>query len=132
MPARHATIARKLVLLGIAGLAAGQAGCFKLPKFFQRGESPVVRAADRGDHDMSPSKLNGDLDAAKAVLRISVNAGPRWEVMEDAVCVPAKSLMRMLGAGGNPRASNLLELLARLQALEGIRFRVEPIRPNSR
>lgn len=68
MPARHASIARKLVLLGVAGLAAGQAGCFKLPKFFRRDEAPIVRAADRGDHDMSSSKLNGDLDAAKALF----------------------------------------------------------------
>ncbi len=72
------------------------------------------------------SVVDGELDAARAILRLHVNGAAGWEVMQEAVCVPAKSLMRMLGPGGNPRAANLLQLLSRLQALERVHFRVEP------
>jgi DNA-binding phage protein len=39
--------------------------------------------------------------------------------------IPSKSLMRMLGPSGNPRADNLFEVVTFLQQREGVRFRVK-------
>jgi DNA-binding phage protein len=39
--------------------------------------------------------------------------------------IPSKSLMRMLGPSGNPRADNLLQIVRLLQQREGVRFKVK-------
>jgi hypothetical protein len=78
------------------------------------------------------SVVDGHLDMARAILRLHVNGAIGWDEAERSVCVPAKSLMRMLSRAGNPRAHNLLELLARLQAFEGVRFRVQAELPRPR
>ena len=39
-----------------------------------------------------------------------------------------KSLMRMLGAQGNPQARNLFEIIDCLQQREGVRLRVQAVR----
>jgi hypothetical protein len=39
--------------------------------------------------------------------------------------IPSKNLMRMLGPAGNPRAANLLGIVAFLQKREGVRFRLK-------
>lgn len=68
--------------------------------------------------------LAGDLDTGKAVLRDYVNATIGFEALAAATGTPAKSLMRMLGPVGNPRASNLLAVIAALQRSAQIRLTV--------
>ena len=43
----------------------------------------------------------------------------------EATHIPSKSLMRMLGPSGNPRADNLFEIVSFLQQREGLRFHVK-------
>ncbi len=64
--------------------------------------------------------LAGDLETGKAVLRDYINATVGFEKLARATGTPAKSLMRMLGPNGNPRADNLLTLIAKLQRVTGL------------
>jgi DNA-binding phage protein len=70
------------------------------------------------------SMLNGDIATAKTVLRDYINATVGFAELAHATRIPAKSLMRMLGPAGNPRASNLLEVVSFLQHREGVHFRL--------
>jgi hypothetical protein len=64
----------------------------------------------------------GDLDTGKAILRDYVNATIGFEELSGLTDRPSKSLMRMLGPKGNPRARNLLEVIGQLQKVEGLEF----------
>ena len=66
--------------------------------------------------------LSGDLDTGKAILRDYINATIGFEDLSDITRTPTKSLVRMLGPKGNPRARNLFEVLAHLQRAEGLHF----------
>jgi hypothetical protein len=66
--------------------------------------------------------ISGDLDTGKAILRDYINATIGFETLGDLTDKPTKSLMRMLGPGGNPTARNLIEVLGYLQKAEGLRF----------
>lgn len=66
--------------------------------------------------------LRGNLDTGKAILRDYINATIGFEELSRRTKRPAKSLMRMLGPTGNPRARNLLEVIQHLQAAEGLHF----------
>lgn len=68
--------------------------------------------------------LEGDLETGKSVLRDYINATVGFEKLGRATGMPAKSLMRMLGPNGNPRADNLLTLIAELQRLTRIHIAV--------
>lgn len=70
------------------------------------------------------SLLEGDIVTAKTILRDYINATLGFTRLADATQIPPKSLMRMLGPSGNPRAQNLFEVVAVLQRHEGIRFQV--------
>jgi len=59
--------------------------------------------------------LAGEVDTGKAVLRDYINATVGFEKLAKATGTPSKSLMRMLGPKGNPRASNLLTMIGKLQ-----------------
>jgi DNA-binding phage protein len=59
--------------------------------------------------------LAGELDIGKAVLRDYINATVGFEKLATATGTPSKSLMRMLGPKGNPRANNLLQVIGELQ-----------------
>jgi DNA-binding phage protein len=72
--------------------------------------------------------LSGDVDTGKAVLRDYINATVGFERLARETGTPAKSLMRMFGPGGNPRASNLFAVISRLQKVSRIRIRVAPVR----
>ena len=72
--------------------------------------------------------LSGDLDAGKAVLRDYVNAAVGFQTLGGLTGKPPKSLMRMFGPDGNPRARNLFDILARLQKREGLRLEVRTSR----
>jgi DNA-binding phage protein len=72
------------------------------------------------------SLLAGDIETAKTVLRDYINATVGFTELAEATHRSSKSLMRMLGPSGNPRASNLLEIIAYLQQQAGIRFALLP------
>lgn len=69
--------------------------------------------------------LAGDLDAGKAILRDYINATITFERLAKAMDKPVKSLHRMLGLRGNPRADNILEIIKTLQANEHITLKVK-------
>jgi DNA-binding phage protein len=68
--------------------------------------------------------LAGELETGKAALRDCINATIGFEKLARATGTPPKSLMRMLGPKGNPRASNLLTVLGNLQCVSGVHLAV--------
>lgn len=69
--------------------------------------------------------LGGDIATAKTILRHYINATVGFTEVAEATHIPSKSLMRMLGPDGNPRADNLFEVVSFLQQREGVRFHVK-------
>jgi DNA-binding phage protein len=69
--------------------------------------------------------LAGDTATGKTILRDYINATVGFAELAEATSIPSKSLMRMLGPSGNPRADNLFEIVSFLQDREGVRFRVK-------
>jgi DNA-binding phage protein len=74
------------------------------------------------------SLLAGDIATAKAILRDYVNATVGFTRLSEATHIPSKSLMRMLGPTGNPRADNLFEVVSFLQHREGVQFQLRIMR----
>ena len=68
--------------------------------------------------------LTGDMATGKAVLRDYINATVGFERLARETGTPAKSLMRMFGPKGNPRASNLFAVINRLQKVSKVRLEV--------
>lgn len=68
--------------------------------------------------------LDGDLDTGRVLLRDFINATIGFEELSRKVGVPAKSLMRMFGSRGNPRADNLFAVIRALQDESGIQLAV--------
>jgi DNA-binding phage protein len=68
--------------------------------------------------------LSGELETGKAVLRDYINATVGFEKLARETGTPTKSLMRMLGPKGNPRASNLLGVISELQRVSGLHLAV--------
>jgi DNA-binding phage protein len=73
--------------------------------------------------------IAGDVDTAKTILRDYINATVGFTDLAEATHIPSKSLMRMLGPAGNPRADNLFEIVSYLQRREGVRFEIRSARP---
>ena len=72
--------------------------------------------------------LAGDVTTAKTILRDYINATVGFTDLAEATHIPSKSLMRMLGPAGNPRADNLFEIVSFLQRREGVRFEIKAAR----
>jgi DNA-binding phage protein len=72
--------------------------------------------------------LAGDVATAKAILRDYINATVGFTDLAQATHIPSKSLMRMLGPAGNPRAGNLFEIVSFLQRREGVHFEIKAAR----
>ena len=72
--------------------------------------------------------LSGDVDTGKAVLRDFINATVGFQELGCLTEKSPKSLMRMFGPNGNPQASNLFEVIGRLQEREGLHLRVQAVR----
>lgn len=70
--------------------------------------------------------LAGDLETGKAMLRDYINASVGFGQLAEATHLPAKSLMRMFGPKGNPRAAYLFRIIQYLQTREGIHLVVAP------
>ncbi len=66
--------------------------------------------------------FSDDLETGKVLLRDYVNATVGFETLAEDMQKDPKSLMRMLSAKGNPRADNLLAMVARLKQREGVSF----------
>jgi len=75
------------------------------------------------------SILAGDMTTAKTILRDYINATVGFTELGAATRIPPKSLMRMLGPTGNPRADNLFEVVSVLQSREGVRFHLKEVHP---
>lgn len=71
--------------------------------------------------------LAGDVETGKAVLRDYINATIGFEALAEAVGVPAKSLMRMLGPKGNPQARNLFAIIEHVQKQAGLHLEVRAV-----
>jgi len=69
--------------------------------------------------------LAGDLEAGKSMLRDYINATITFEGLAEKIGKSSKSIHRMLGPSGNPRADNLIEIIRILQEHEKVRLRVE-------
>jgi hypothetical protein len=63
--------------------------------------------------------VEGDLPTARILLRDFINATIGFSTLADSIGVPDKSLMRMFGRDGNPRAIHLLDTLAALKRESG-------------
>lgn len=72
--------------------------------------------------------LSGEVETGKAILRDYINATVGFERLAKETGTPTKSLMRMLGPKGNPRASNLLAVISTLQQVSGLHLEVAAAR----
>ena len=80
------------------------------------------------------SMLDGDLGTAKILLRDFINATVGFAQLGGRIGVPEKSLMRMFGPNGNPRAENLVAVVAALKEVCGLALTVHaaPVRRRAR
>lgn len=72
--------------------------------------------------------LEEDMETGKAMLRRYVNGTVGFPALGAALGLSPKSLMRMLGAGGNPQSKNLFAILGHLQRAEGVRAKTTLVR----
>lgn len=70
--------------------------------------------------------LEGDVASGKAILRDYINAAVGFGVLAAETKIPEKSLMRMFGPKGNPRADRLFCIIHKLQTREGVQLGVSP------
>jgi DNA-binding phage protein len=68
--------------------------------------------------------LDGDLGTAKILLRDVINATLGFAALGRRIDVPEKSLMRMFGPAGNPRAENLIAVVTALKDACGLSLTV--------
>jgi len=69
--------------------------------------------------------IGGDLNVGKSILRDYINATITFEGLAGKLRKSSKSVHRMLGPRGNPRAENILEIIKILQAHERITLQVK-------
>ncbi len=69
--------------------------------------------------------LTGDLQAGKSILRDYINATITFEGLAKKLKKSSKSIHRMLGPSGNPRAENILEIIKILQTHEHVTLQVK-------
>ncbi len=72
--------------------------------------------------------LAGDVDTGKIILRDYINATIGFEELGSLTNKPPKSLMRMFGPEGNPRARNLFAVISHIQQHEGVQLEVKALR----
>lgn len=74
------------------------------------------------------SLLAGEVALGKELLRDYINATVGFPKLAVRTKIHVKTLHQMFGPNGNPKASNLFEIIACLQQEEGVRFAVRPAR----
>jgi DNA-binding phage protein len=77
------------------------------------------------------SLLAGDLLTGKALLRDYVNATLGFETLAEILGKDSKSVHRMLGPKGNPRAENIFAIIKVLQDNDDVRLRVKIGKPQA-
>jgi DNA-binding phage protein len=73
--------------------------------------------------------LAGDLGEGKALLRDYINATITFEGLAKELRKPSKSIHRMLGPRGNPRAESIFGIIKTLQAYEDVQLQVKAKQP---
>jgi DNA-binding phage protein len=69
--------------------------------------------------------LSGDVETGRALLRDYINATIGFVELGRKSGMPPKSLMRMFGPSGNPRADNLFAVIRLLQDETGVQIAVK-------
>jgi DNA-binding phage protein len=69
--------------------------------------------------------LSGDVETGRALLRDYINATIGFQELGQKSGLPPKSLMRMFGPSGNPRADNLFAIIRLLQDETGVQIAVK-------
>jgi hypothetical protein len=64
--------------------------------------------------------LSGGVETSKTILRDTIEATVGFEKLGEATDTPPKSLIRMFGPRGNPRARNLFSVIGTLQKRAGV------------
>ncbi len=72
--------------------------------------------------------FDGDIATGRNILATYINGTLGYQSLGEKLGTHPKSLMRMLGPKGNPRANNLFAIIRELQLHEGVRFDVTPVR----
>ena len=71
--------------------------------------------------------LESDLATGKALLRDYINATIGFETLAEVLDKDSKSIHRMLGPKGNPRADNLFAIIKVLQDMDEVRLQVKAV-----
>ena len=79
---------------------------------------------DRMLQEAVQNLVSGDMETAKSLLQLYINATVGFQELGKAMDMAPQSLTRMLGPDGNPRANNLCAMLAFLQQDAGIELTV--------
>ena len=69
--------------------------------------------------------LQGEIEEGRAALRAYINATIGFERLGEVLGRSPKSLMRMFGPSGNPRADNLFAVIRLLQDETGVQIAVK-------
>lgn len=69
--------------------------------------------------------VNGDVETGRGILGTYINATIGYPALGARLDKSPKSLMRMLGPSGNPRADNLFEIVRTLNDHEKVRPEVK-------
>ena len=72
--------------------------------------------------------LAGEMATARSLIREAINGSVGYAALSRRTGTPEKSLVRMFGPRGNPRAENLAAVLAALQRLGQFRVVVKTVR----
>ena len=72
--------------------------------------------------------LAGELAAARSLIREAITGSVGYVVLSERTGLPEKSLVRMFGPNGNPRAENLATVLRELQRIGRVRVAVRVVR----
>ena len=75
--------------------------------------------------------ISGDVETGKSVLRDYINATIGFQELGRLTDKSPKSLMRMFGPNGNPRARNLFEIVGCLQEHENWYLKVHAVRKSA-
>ena len=78
--------------------------------------------------DAVESLLSGEVALGKELLRDYINATIGFPKLAGHTKIHVKTLHQMLGPNGNPTASKLFGIVAYLQQIEGVRFKVRSTR----
>lgn len=72
--------------------------------------------------------LAGELATARSLIREAITGSVGYVVLSERTGLPEKSLVRMFGPNGNPRAENLATVLRELQRVGRVRVLVRVVR----